>query len=41
MPEGGESQVADLDRTRGAGDEDVVALEVPVDDGRGTRVEEV
>ena len=41
VPEGGEAQVADLDRARGACDEDVVALEVPVDDGRGARVEEV
>ena len=39
--ERGEPQVADLDAAGGAGDEDVVALEVAVDDGRGAGVQEV
>lgn len=39
--EGGQAQVSDLDGAGGAGDEDVVALEVSVDDGWGSRVKEV
>ena len=39
--ERGQSQVSDLDGAGGAGDEDVVALEVAVDDGRGPGVQEV
>ena len=39
--ERGEAKVSDLDGASRAGDEDVVALEVAVDDGRGTRVQEV
>lgn len=37
----GQPQVSDLDGAGGAGDEDVVTLEVPVDDGRSARVQEV
>lgn len=37
----GQSQVSDLHRARGPRDEDVVALQVPVDDGRGPGVQEV
>ena len=33
-----QAEVADLDGAGGAGDEDVVALEVAVDDGRRARV---
>lgn len=39
--EGGEPQVSDLDRAGGARDEDVVTLQVSVDDGRRSRVQEV
>lgn len=37
----GESQIPNLDRACGARDEDVVTLQVPVDDGRRSRVQEV
>lgn len=37
----GQSQVSDLHRARGTRDEDVVALQVPVDDGWGPGVQEV
>lgn len=37
----GQSQVPDLDRAGGARDKDVVTLQVPVDDGRRSRVQEV
>lgn len=37
----GESQIPDLDRAGGARDEDVVTLQVPVNDGRRPRVQEV
>lgn len=37
----GESQISDLDRASGARDEDVVTLQVSVDDGRRSRVQEV
>lgn len=39
--ESGQPQVADLNGAGGAGDEDVVTLEVSVDDGRSARVQEV
>lgn len=39
--EGGQPQISYLDGAGGAGDEDVVTLEVPVDDGRGACVQEV
>lgn len=39
--ESGQPQIPDLDGARGAGDEDVVTLEVPVNDGRSARVQEV
>ena len=39
--ERGQAQVPDLHGARGAGDEDVVTLQVPVDDGRGPGVQEV
>lgn len=39
--ESGESQIPNLDRAGGARDEDVVTLQVPVDDGRRSRVQEV
>jgi hypothetical protein len=39
--QGGEAEVADLDGAGGACDEDVVALQVAVDDRRGSRVQEV
>ena len=39
--QGREAEIADLDGSRRAGDEDVVALEVAVDDGRRPRVQEV
>lgn len=38
---GGESQIPNLDRASGARDEDVVTLQVSVDDGRRSRVQEV
>lgn len=37
----GQAKVADLHRARGPRDEDVVALQVPVDDGRRSGVQEV
>lgn len=37
----GETQIPNLDRASGARDEDVVTLQVPVDDGRRSRVQEV
>lgn len=37
----GQTQVPDLHWARGPGDEDVVALQVPVDDGRRSGVQEV
>lgn len=39
--ESGEPQISDLNRASGAGDEDVVTLEVPVDDGGSACVKEV
>lgn len=39
--EGGQAQVPYLDRPRGAGDEDVVAFQVPMDDRGSPAVEEV
>lgn len=39
--EGGQTQISDLDRSGRAGDEDVVALEVPVDDGRRPGVQKM
>lgn len=39
--EGGQAQVANLDRARGARDEDVVTLEVAVDDGGRASVQEM
>lgn len=39
--ESGQPQIAYLDGAGGAGDEDVVTLEVPVDDGRSAGVQEV
>lgn len=39
--ERGQAQVSYLDGARGAGDEDVVTFEVPVDDGRSARMQEV
>lgn len=37
----GQTQVPDLHRARGPRDEDVVAFQVPVDDGWGSGVQEV
>lgn len=37
----GKSQISDLYRASGARDEDVVTLQVSVDDGRRSRVQEV
>lgn len=37
----GKSQISNLDRAGGARDEDVVTLQVSVDDGRRSRVQEV
>lgn len=37
----GQTQVPDLHRARGPRDEDVVAFQVPMDDGRGSGVQEV
>lgn len=39
--EGGQPQISYLDGADGAGDENVVTLEVPVDDGRSARVQKV
>ena len=39
--ESGQSEVPDFDGPGWSGDEDVVALQVAVDDGRGPRVQEV
>ncbi len=39
--EGGQPQVSDLDQASCPVDEDVVALEITMDDGRGPGVEEV
>lgn len=39
--ESGEAQVTDLDGSRGPGDEDVVTLEIPVDDGRRPGMKEM
>ena len=39
--ESGQPQISYLDGADGAGDEDVVTLEVPVDDGRSACVQEV
>ncbi len=39
--ERGQTQVPDLHAPRGARDEDVVTLQVPVDDGGGTSVQKV
>lgn len=39
--EGGQAQITDLNGAGGTGDEDVVALKVPVNDGRSPGVEEV
>lgn len=39
--ESGQPQISNLDRAGRASDEDVVALQVPVDDGRSACVQEV
>ena len=39
--EGGQTEVADLDLAGGARDEDVVALQVPVNNGRVARVQKL
>lgn len=39
--ESGQSQVTYLDWARGAGNKDVITLEIPVDNRRGPRVKEV
>lgn len=39
--EGSQTQVSNLDRSGRSGDEDVVTLEVPVDDGRRPGMKEV
>lgn len=36
-----QTQIPDLDAARGARDEDVITLQVPVDDGRSARVQEM